>query len=374
MQNLFLLNPFLLKRIYFTVTNDLTYDQRMQRICTSLAENGYAVTLVGRKLATSLPLTEKKYGQKRIHCWFTKTKWFYAEYNIRLFFFLLFKKMDAICAIDLDTILPCLKISRWKKIPRIYDAHELFTELKEVISRPSVQKTWTKIEKKSVPKFTYGYTVSESIAEEFHRRYNVNYKTIRNVPVLQPLQPAPSSGKFILYQGAVNEARGLEYLIPAMQWVKSKLVICGDGNFMPQLKKLISEYKLDEKVELTGMLSPDKLNEFSQKAYIGIAVPEKEGLNQYLALPNKLFDYIHAGLPQITVNYPEYQKINNQFEVAVLLDDISPKRIAEAINNLLADDVLYKRLKENCLKAREVLNWQQEEKKLIHFYESLLKA
>lgn len=374
MQNLFLFKPFLLKRIFFTVTNDLTYDQRMHRICTSLAENGYVVTLVGRKLTTSLPLTEKKFRQKRISCWFTKSKWFYAEYNIRLFFFLLFKKMDAICAIDLDTILPCLKISKWKKIPRIYDAHELFTELKEVISRPSIQKSWMKIEKKAVPQFKWGYTVSESIAEEFHRRYNVDYKTIRNVPVLQPLKPIVPTEKIILYQGAVNEARGLEYLIPAMQWVESKLVICGDGNFMPKLKKLISDYKLENKVELTGMLSPDELNGFSQKAYIGIAVPEKEGLNQYLALPNKLFDYIHAGLPQITVNYPEYQKINNQFEVAVLLDDISPKRIAEAINNLLADDVLYTRLRENCLKAREILNWQQEEKKLLHFYQSFFKV
>lgn len=374
MQNLFLFKPFLLKRIFFTVTNDLTYDQRMHRICTSLAENGYVVTLVGRKLTTSLPLTEKKFRQKRISCWFTKSKWFYAEYNIRLFFFLLFKKMDAICAIDLDTILPCLKISKCKKIPRIYDAHELFTELKEVISRPSIQKSWMKIEKKAVPQFKWGYTVSESIAEEFHRRYNVDYKTIRNVPVLQPLKPIVPTEKIILYQGAVNEARGLEYLIPAMQWVESKLVICGDGNFMPKLKKLISDYKLENKVELTGMLSPDELNGFSQKAYIGIAVPEKEGLNQYLALPNKLFDYIHAGLPQITVNYPEYQKINNQFEVAVLLDDISPKRIAEAINNLLADDVLYTRLRENCLKAREILNWQQEEKKLLHFYQSFFKV
>ena len=367
----FSLKPFQLKHIYFTVTNDLTYDQRMQRICTSLAENGYVVTLVGRKLATSLPLTEKKFRQKRIHCWFTKTKWFYAEYNIRLFFFLLFKKMDAICAIDLDTILPCLKISRWKRIPRIYDAHELFTEMKEVISRPSVQKAWMKIEKKTVPKFKWGYTVSESIAEEFNRRYNVHYKTIRNVPVLHPLLQTLPGERFILYQGAVNEARGLEYLVPAMQWVNSKLVICGDGNFMLQLKKIISNYKLEEKIEFTGMLSPDKLSEFSQKAYIGIAVPEKEGLNQYLALPNKLFDYIHAGLPQITVDYPEYQKINNQFEVVVLLDDISPKKIAEAINNLLSDDVLYNRLKENCIKARGELNWQQEEKKLIRFYQSV---
>jgi len=363
-----------LKRIYFTVTNDLTYDQRMHRICTSLAENGYVVTLVGRKLPSSLPLAEKKFAQKRICCWFNKTKWFYAEYNIRLFFFLLFKKMDAICAIDLDTILPCLRISRWKRIPRIYDAHELFTELKEVISRPAIQKVWTRIERRAVPKFKHGYTVSESIAQEFKRRYNVDYKTIRNVPVLQPLTNDKQTERFILYQGAVNEARGLEYLIPAMQWVNSKLVICGDGNFMEQLKKLVSDYKLEEKVELQGMLSPDKLREISQKAFIGVAVPEKEGLNQYLALPNKLFDYIHAGLPQVTVNYPEYRKINSQFEVAVLLDDISPKRIAEALNNLLMDDVLYKRLKENCLKARELLNWQQEEKKLISFYHTILNS
>jgi hypothetical protein len=154
-----------LKKIYFTVTNDLVYDQRMKRICTSLVQAGYAVTLVGRKRSSSPPLTTASYKQKRLHCWFQKGKWFYAEYNARLFFYLLFKKMDAICAIDLDTILPCLHISRIKKIQRIYDAHELFTGLKEVATRPSVLRAWTRIEKKAVPKFRHGYTVSESIAD-----------------------------------------------------------------------------------------------------------------------------------------------------------------------------------------------------------------
>jgi glycosyltransferase involved in cell wall biosynthesis len=343
----------------------------MHRICTTLAENGYAVTLVGRRLANSLQLTEKKFKQKRIRCLFNKAKWFYAEYNMRLFFYLLFKKMDAICAIDLDTILPCLRISRLKKIPRIYDAHELFTEMKEVMSRPSIQKIWTRIEKKTVPEFKYGYTVSESIAEEFFRRYNVKYQTIRNLPVLQPLKTDEHKEKFILYQGAVNEARGLEYLIPAMQWINSRLVICGDGNFMKQLKEIIAEYKLEDKVELKGMLPPDQLQQIAQKAYIAVAVPEKEGLNQYLALPNKFFDYIHSGLPQVTVNYPEYRKINSQFQVGILLDDISPERIATAVNNLLADNVLYVKLQKNCLKAREVFNWQQEEKKIISFYHAI---
>jgi len=343
----------------------------MHRICTTLAENGYDITLVGRKLPSSLPLAEKKFKQERIRCIWKKGKLFYAEYNIRLFFFLLLKKMDAICAIDLDTIFPCLYISRWKKITRIYDAHEFFSELKEVISRPGIQKVWQRIEKKAVPKFKWGYTVSESIAVEFHRRYGVSYKTIRNVPLLQELDNMVTSEKFILYQGAVNQARGFEYLIPAMQWINARLVICGDGNFMPKLKKLISDYQLEDKIELKGMLAPSALWTISQQAYIGVAVPEKEGLNQYLALPNKFFDYVHAGLPQVTVDYPEYRKMNKQFEVAVLIDNLAPKRIAAAINNLLVDDVLHRRLKENCLIARQELNWQQEEKKLLSFYQSV---
>jgi glycosyltransferase involved in cell wall biosynthesis len=360
-----------LKRIFFTVTNDLTYDQRMHRICTTLAENGYAVTLVGYKLPSSIPLKKEKFNQKRIHCLFTKGKLFYTEYNVRLFFYLLFKRMDAICAIDLDTILPCLSISRWKRIPRVYDAHELFTGLKEVETRPRIKKFWTRVERKAVPKFKFGYTVSESIAEEFNRRYGVKYEVIRNITKLRELDLATPSEKFIVYQGAVGEARAFEYLIPAMKWIDCRLVICGDGNFMSQLKQLIKDNDVTNKVELKGMLSPDELWDVAQKAYIGMGVAENTGINQYLALPNKFFDYLHAGVPQIAMNFPEYIKINRQFEVAVLMDDLNPERIANAVNNLLHNTVTYQRLRQNCLKARQVLNWQQEEKKLLDFYQSV---
>ena len=363
-----------MKKIYFTVTNDLTYDQRMHRICTSLAKNDFAVVLVGRKLKHSLPLKPEQYEQKRLRCWFNKGKLFYIEYNLRLFFFLLFKKVDIVCAIDLDTILPCLLVSAWKSIPRVYDAHELFTGLKEVTTRPSIEAVWKKIERSTVPKFRWGYTVSESIAEEFHRRYKVNYQTIMNVPVLKPLDARPTREKFILYQGAVNEARGFEYLIPAMKMITYKLVICGHGNFMDQLKELIIENKVQDKVELTGMLMPNELWKMSQQATIGVAFPENTGINQYLALPNKFFDYIHAGLPQINVDFPEYRKLNDKYHVAVLVNNIEPKTIADSVNNLMADGVLLEQLKQNCLKAREELNWQNEEKKLIGFYKNILAS
>ena len=343
----------------------------MHRICTTLAENGYVTTLIGYKLDSSPPLKQEKFRQKRINCLFRKGKLFYTEYNIRLFFYLLFKKTDAVCAIDLDTILPCLFVSRWKKIPRIYDAHELFTGLKEVETRPRIKKFWTRVEKKTVPQFKSGYTVSESIAEEFNRRYGVKYAVIRNMTKLRELSSAVSPEKFLLYQGAVGEARAFEYLIPAMKWINYKLVICGDGNFMDQLKQLIKDNAVEDKVELKGMLSPDQLWDIAQKATIGMGLAENTGINQYLALPNKFFDYIHAGLPQIAMNFPEYSKLNQQFEVAVLMSDLNPERIANTVNNLMENTVTYQRLRENCLKARQILNWQQEEKKLLDFYQSV---
>jgi glycosyltransferase involved in cell wall biosynthesis len=122
-----------------------------------------------------------------------------------------------------------------------------------------------------------------------------------------------------------------------------------------------------------GMLLPDQLWNVSMNARVGITIIENEGMNQYFSLPNKFFDYIHAEIPQVAVNFPEYRKLNDQFEVAVLLDEINPEKISEAINNLLNNDVLYERLRKNCIMARETLNWQQEEQKLLNFYQSLWK-
>src|ERR1700761_5370924 len=139
-----------LKRIYFTVTNDLVYDQRMIRICRSLAANGYSVVLVGRRVGGSPVLNPEPFEQKRLRCLFRKGKAFYLEYNLRLLIFLWFRRMDGICAIDLDTILPCLWVSRRKRIPRIYDAHELFSEMKEVISRPGIKRVWDRVERYAV--------------------------------------------------------------------------------------------------------------------------------------------------------------------------------------------------------------------------------
>ena len=364
--------PFAIGRsILFTVTTDLTYDQRMIRICSSLVQAGYKVTLVGRKMKNSIPLNEKSFKQKRINCLFEKGKLFYAEYNIRLFFFLLFKKMDCIGAIDLDTILPCYFISRIKKTKRVYDAHELFCEMKEIVTRPVIYKVWKKIEQFTVPKFRAGYTVNQFIAAEFKKMYGVDYGVIRNIALLRQLPKVEKKEKFILYQGAVNEGRSFETLIPAMKEVDCKLVICGDGNFMQQAQLLVKENNLQQKVIFKGKITPEELRTITSQAYIGVTLFENKGLSNYYSLANRFFDYLHAGIPQLCVDYPVYKEINEQQPVAALVNDISSVNIAFQLNNLLHNEVVYNKLQQNCINVRETLNWQAEEKKLFKFYNNL---
>lgn len=362
-----------MKRILFTVTNDLTYDQRMIRICTSLAEAGYTVTLIGRKLPDSKPLQSQLFHQKRIYCFFKKGKGFYIEYNFRLFFYLLFKQSHLICAIDLDTILPCYFISKIKGIKRVYDAHELFCEMKEVVTRPRIYKIWKKIEKFTVPKFKYGYTVSPPIAEEFRKMYAVQYEVIRNLPIQRPLNIPVKKEKYIFYQGAVNEGRSFETLIPAMKEIDARLIIAGDGNFMEQTKELVQKNGLAEKIIFAGKISPDELYNYSVNAWIGITLFENNGLSNYYSLANRFFDYINAGIPQLCVDYPVYREINKNAPIAVLISDLQPDSISKSINQLLNNELLYQELQQNCLKIREKLSWQQEEKKLVAFYNSILK-
>jgi len=359
------------KKLIFTVTNDLSYDQRMERICGTLAEVGYEVLLVGRKLKTSLPLSGTKYSQQRIKCWFNKGRLFYSEFNIRLFFFLLFKKMDCICAIDLDTILPCYYISKLKGVKRIYDAHEYFSQLDEVVGRPKIYNFWHGIEKKMVPKFKTGYTVCDSLAEEFKKNYNANYKVVRNVPSLVESNEQVRSENVILYQGAVNKGRGLDKLALAFKNVNAKLWVCGNGNFMNEMRSVVQANGLSEKVIFFGMLPPEELKKKTAQAYIAVNPFERTGLNQYLSLSNKFFDYIHAGIPQVTMSYPEYKKINDQFKIAELIDDLVPETIANSINKILNDKELYLQLKQNCSAAKQELNWQNEKEKLVDFYKEL---
>jgi len=362
-----------LPTIFLTVTNDLTYDQRMQRICTSLSKAGYEVVLVGRKLKNSIALNNLPFNQKRLNCLFSKGILFYAEYNIRLFLYLLSIKADAYCAIDLDTIIPVLLVSIIKKKPRIYDAHELFTEQKEIVTRIFIYKFWLTIEQFAVPKFKMGYTVNVFIKEEFKRRYGADYSVVRNLPLKKDLLVTSKFNTHtIIYQGAVNEGRSFETLIPAMKSVNAQLLICGVGNFLNEVKTLVKKHGVEDKVIFKGAVQPQDLLQITQQSHLGVMLFESTGMNQYYSLANRFFDYMMAGIPQLCVNYPEYAVIVKNHPFAYLIPDTSIETIANGLNKLLGDTVLYKQLQDNAIEARNKLNWDEEEKSLIGFWKQIV--
>ena len=346
------------KRIIFTVINDLTYDQRMIRICTSLVKANYEVLLVGRNLKSSKPLTAQPFQQLRLNCFFEKGKFFYLEYNLRLFFFLFWKKFDAVCAIDLDTILPAFYISHWKNKPLIYDAHEYFTEVPEVVRRPRVQRIWEWVAQKTIPKCTHCYTVCKSLADIFHEKYNTRFEVIRNCPVgnqgltssqvlnfedsekeeIESLTESQSSNtpKIIFYQGALNEGRGLEQMIQAMQYIDGvKFQLAGEGDLSDDLRKLVRDLKLEKKVEFLGYQMPEDLRQLTPNAWLGINLLENNGKSYFYSLANKTFDYVQAGVPALHMAFPEYKNLNQEFEVSILVENLIPQDLTKIVNELL---------------------------------------
>lgn len=363
-------------RLIFAVTNDLTYDQRMLRICTSLAKAGFEVTLVGRKLPQSKAILPQLFIQKRLNCWFHKGKLFYIAYNIRLFCYLLQQPAHALCAIDLDTILPIWAVATLKKIPFIYDAHEYFSETPEVERRPFTKKIWEMVAAFAIPKANLCYTVSQSLCTIFEKRYHQKFGLIRNVPFYNIDNQTiikKSAQPIILYQGALNEGRGLEALVKAMQQVENaQLWLAGEGDISGMLSAMVSDLCLHKKVIFLGYVQPTELKKLTLQATIGVNLLENRSLSYYYSLANKTFDYIQAAVPSVQMDFPEYKNLNNEFETSILVATLSPDEIATALQKLLNDTAYYKVLKNNCLIAREVFCWEKEAEKLVIWYEKLL--
>ncbi|PJJ60904.1 glycosyltransferase [Hymenobacter chitinivorans] len=370
-----------MRTLIFTVTTDLNYDQRMQRICGSLVCRGYDVLLVGRQWPTSRPLTEQPYRQHRLRCWLNKGKLFYLEFNLRLLVYLLGQQAAAWCAIDLDTALPVWLRARLGGQPFVYDAHELFTEVPEVVARPAVQRLWRAVERFIVPRATLAYTVGPALARVFEQRYHRPFEVVRNISRLTPaeLPPAPAAAPtdgYILYQGALNAGRGLEALLDAMPQVAGRLVLCGEGDLSAALRERAATLGLLDsgKVDFRGFVLPAELHEITSQATVGIMLLENQGLSYYYSLANKFFDYLHAGIPQLIVDFPEYRHLNEQYEVAEVVE-LTPASIAGALNQLLHHNPgRYHALAQNCRRARQQFNWQREEEHLGALYQALWAA
>lgn len=365
-------------KIIFTVTNDLTYDQRMIRICTSLANNGFEVLLVGRRRANSIPLTTKIFQQHRFNLWFEHGKLFYLTYNIRLFFFLLTNRFDVIGSVDLDSLLPCFLASRLKGKPCVFDAHEYFTEVPEVVNRPMTKWVWGTLGNWIIPQLKYAYTVSASLQALFTKKYGVNFQLVRNITKKEGSvnfnKPTFTNAPILLYQGVLNEGRGLAAMIKTMPLLpKGELWLAGEGDLSNELRQLAVDLKVTNRVKFLGYLQPDELKLVTLRATIGLNLLANKGLSYYYSLANKTFDYMYAGIPAIHMNFPEYTCINKELEIGVLVEDLAPKTLLKAIQKLTTNEAYYSQLVNNCQLGLEVFNWEIEEKRLVEIYKKAIQ-
>lgn len=354
-----------MKRVIVSVTNNLVSDQRVERVCHSLHQWGYKVILVGRNWPGGPP-PERDYPCRRLKLVFTKKAIFYAEFNIRLFFFLLFRKADILIANDLDTLPANFLISKIKRAKLYFDSHEYFSETPEVYRRKFVRRCWLFIEMMLIKGCDGYYTVSSSLADIYKQKYGIKLGVVRNVPFRQLSPKKEDNGdKIILYQGSLNVGRGLELMIRTLPLLShARLIIAGQGPELSKLIHLVNTLNLHKEVTFTGNLAPDALKGLTVTASVGISIEEAVGKSYKAALPNKLFDYIQARVPVLVSDLPEMKAIVEQYEVGEVLCNREPANLAVVLNNMMNNEVKRKIWKEKLEIAACELCWEREEIKL----------
>jgi glycosyltransferase involved in cell wall biosynthesis len=363
--------------VIVSVTSDLATDQRVKRICGTLHDAGYEILLRGRILSRSLPVEDRPYRIRRIRHFFNKGALFYAEYNLRLFIFLLFGRYDILHSNDLDTLPANYLASLIRRKILVYDSHEYFTEVAELKDRNLVRKTWEAIEKIIFPRLDHIITVSGSIAGEYMKKYGKRPEIIRNFPETPVLMRdcsrsdfgIPSGKKLIILQGTgINRDRGAEEAVESMEFVKNAiLLIAGTGDVIPQLREQVHNSGLNDRVIFIPPMPYRELMCLTGLCDAGLSLDRDTNLNHRFSLPNKLFDYIMAGIPVVASPLPEISDIVEKYGIGMIVMDHSPAEIARAINSILDEEHKSNR-SENLKKAASELNWEKEKHKLIDIY------
>lgn len=370
------------KKAIVTVTNDLFTDQRADKICRYLVRNGIDVLLVGRKLPESKELNPRNYEMYRMTLHFTKGAFFYAEYNLRLFFFLLFKRFDFLVSNDLDTLPACDFAAASKGKEVVYDSHECFTEVPELSDKPIIRKIWEVFEIMIFRNRKRKMTVNKSIADYYDKKYKSKFRIVSNLPEKVIIEKKknrtdlglPVNKTILILQGAgINIHRGAEELSESMRYLDDCfLVIIGSGDIFPLLKKTVSEDEiLKQRINITDKLPYEEMMQFTLNADIGFSLDKPVSLNYTFSLPNKIFDYIRAGIPMMVSDLPEVKRIVTNYAVGTVINEISPLHLAEEIKKMCNNKEELARYRKNCSKALEELNWEKQEIILNEVYKGL---
>jgi glycosyltransferase involved in cell wall biosynthesis len=366
-------------RAIVSVTNDLYTDNRVNKVCLFLMQQGYEVLLIGRQKKDSLQLSERPYKTKRIVLLFEKGALFYAAFNIRLFLFLLFKRCDILVSNDLDTLVANYTACKFKPGTRlVYDSHEYFTEVPELINRPRIKKIWEGIEGWIFPKLKTVYTVNDSIAKLYREKYKKEIFVVRNVSpkwngsaTLRKIELGIAENQFVvILQGAgINIDRGAEEAVEAMRTLPNVvLLIVGDGDVVPELKKYVETNHLVERVKFIGKKPYSEMMQYTALADVGLTLDKPSNLNYRFSLPNKVFDYLHATTPVICTDLPEVAGLIRKYDAGIVLSELTTDKLITSIQFLQNNPEELSRLKQNCIVAINHECWEEEMKVLELIY------
>jgi len=368
------------KLITVSVISELTTDQRVIRICTTLQQMGFDVKVIARKFSNSLPLDSYFFKAKRIRCYFRKGFLQYAEFNTKLLFKLLFSKTDYLLSNDLDTLVPNYIVSRLRRKKIFYDTHEYFTGVPELTSHPLKKRIWKFFENRIFPRLPVVYTVNESVKNKYQQEYRNSISVIRNVPATANIVPKKIpehwKGKIILLmQGiGINPGRGGLELLETLKYLPANyhLVYIGGGTQWDTIANMRKEWQLEDRVEMIAKVPPAELKRYTPLASLGFTLDGFESENYLFNLPNKIFDYIHAGVPVVATPIPEVKLIIEQYDCGICLISQATRDIARQIEELMNNQQEYQRLKKNTTLAAKELCWENEQQKLIAIYQPYL--
>lgn len=302
--------------------------------------------------------------------------------HLGLLYQLVRSKPDVVHGHDVNTLPTAWLASVFAKCPLIYDAHEISTDRE---GYASFRKIVGWVEKKLMPRAAGTITTTDIRAKFFALAYKVPRPLVlQNRPRLTRVAKSDKirqqlglteAWPIVLYQGGLQQGRGLERIVDAAKQVESAyFVFIGGGRLELPLKEQTARLGLEDKVHFIDTASLNELPHYTSSADVGVQAIENTCLNHYSTDSNKLFEYMMAGLPIVATKLPEIRKVVHQFDFGITVPPADTDALAQAIQQLVDDSELRQRYGDNAAKGGLALNWKEQEGKLVSLYENILGA
>lgn len=371
-------------RICMVAFTDLHFDYRIYREATSLRRAGHQVAIVASSFNPA-PLegwddfeiqlipVDRSRSLRRLYPLFWR----------RAYSLLLDARPDAYHAHDLDALWPAVRAARRLDCPLVYDSHEFWIEQSSLVDRPLMRSCWSLLERRLIKWTDRVITVSESIADDLRERYRLDEVVVlRNLPLFRERVQSDliretlglaADRPIVLYQGGFLTENGLrEQIEAAVEFDKAVLVLIGGGPNEEALREQVRADGLGDKVFFIPRVPFHQLHNYTCSADLGLCLIKGTGKSFYYSLPNKLFEYMMAGLPVLASDFPEMQRVVDETHAGATVDPTDVAAIRRQISVFLSDPERRAACGQASLQAAQRYNWEREADQLTQLYATLI--